>query len=80
MTRQSTRRKRLKLVGDGGDSCELVGDGVDLFTVFNGERIVKLGQPNTPLAETWVSLVPGYSITDNPGLGELTVTSNVCEQ
>jgi hypothetical protein len=76
-----TRRKRFNLIGDDGDAatCEFVGDGDDLFLVFNGERIAKRGQPNTPQARTWVNLIPGYSVIDDPDRGGLTVTSNVCE-
>ena len=30
--------------------------------VYNGVRIAKRGQPNTPQAGTWVSLEPGYRV------------------
>lgn len=81
MDRQSTMRKRFALIGDDGDTptCEFVDDGVDLFIVFNGERIAKRGYPDTPQARRWISLTPGYSVIDDPDLGGLTVTSNVCE-
>ena len=31
-------------------------DGKDAFVVYNGVRIAKRGQPNSPEAGTWVSL------------------------
>ena len=37
-------------------------DGTDAFVVYNGVRIAKRGQPNTPQAGTWVSLEPGYRV------------------
>jgi len=39
-------------------------DGTDAFVVYNGVRIAKRGQPNTPQAGTWVSLEPGYRVFD----------------
>jgi len=37
-------------------------DGIDAFVVYNGVRIAKRGQPNTPEAGTWVSLEPGFRV------------------
>ena len=37
-------------------------DGKDAFVVYNGVRIAKRGQPNTPEAGTWVSLEPGFRV------------------
>ena len=39
-------------------------DGIDAFVVYNGVRVAKRGQPNTPQAGTWVSLKPGYRVFD----------------
>ena len=38
-------------------------DGKDAFVVYNGVRIAKRGQPNTPEAGTWVSLEPGFRVS-----------------
>jgi len=38
--------------------------GVDLFVVFNGMKIARRGYPDSPQAKTWVSLEPGYVVTD----------------
>ena len=37
-------------------------DGIDAFVVYNGVRIAKRGQPNTPEAGSWVSLEPGFRV------------------
>ena len=39
-------------------------DGIDVFVVYNGVRIAKRGQPNSPQAGTWVSLEPGFRVFD----------------
>ena len=39
-------------------------DGIDVFVVYNGVRIAKRADPNTPQAGTWVSLEPGYRVFD----------------
>ena len=38
-------------------------DGRDAFVVYDGVRIAKRGQPNTPEAGTWVSLEPGFRVS-----------------
>jgi hypothetical protein len=47
---------------DGGRGCE--SDGINVFVVYNGVRIAKRGQPNSPQADTWVSLEPGFRVCD----------------
>jgi hypothetical protein len=42
--------------------CEVVGDGYDMFIVFDGIRIAKRGHPGTPQAKQWVSLEPGFTV------------------
>jgi len=37
-------------------------DGKDAFVVYDGVRIAKRGQPNTPEAGTWVPLEPGFRV------------------
>jgi len=48
-------------------------DGRDAFVVYNGVRIAKRGQPNTPQAGTWVSLVPGFRVSYKGYPAELVI-------
>jgi hypothetical protein len=53
--------------------CELESDGKSEFVVFNGIRIAKRGEPNTPQARTWEALVPGYRIIEEMGGSQLVI-------
>jgi len=44
--------------------ASMVSDGIDVFVVYNGVRIAKRADPNTPQAGTWISLEPGYRVFD----------------
>ena len=44
--------------------AEIETDGIDVFVVYDGVRIAKRGEPGTPLAGKWVSLEPGYTVSD----------------
>jgi len=44
--------------------ASIESDGIDLFVIYNGVRIAKRGQPNSPQAGTWVSLEPGFRVFD----------------
>jgi hypothetical protein len=46
--------------------CEIVGDGKELFVLFDGVRIAKRGKPGTPQAGTWISLEPGFTVLSPP--------------
>ena len=48
-------------------------DGIDVFVVYNGLRIAKRGDPNTPQAGIWVSLEPGYRVFDKDYPAKLVV-------
>lgn len=41
--------------------------GEGLFIVINDVRIARRGDPGTPEAKTWVSLIPGWKVTDREG-------------
>jgi hypothetical protein len=59
------RRKKLgKLWEKLGDDPEVImrGDGADVFIVVDGVKIARRGYPNTPQAQTWVSLEPGWEV------------------
>jgi hypothetical protein len=36
----------------------------EIYLILNDERIAMRGKPGTPQAGTWISLKPGYTITD----------------
>ena len=42
--------------------ASIESDGIDLFVVYNGVRIAKRADPNTPQAGIWVSLEPEYRV------------------
>jgi hypothetical protein len=46
---------------------EIVGDGVEMFIVFDGKKIAKRGHPGTPQT-------PGYTVLDGPDLNSIQVT------
>jgi hypothetical protein len=56
-------------------TVEIQSDGKELFVVADGEKIAKRGKPGTPQAGTWVSLEPGWTVTDLPG-GAIEVAHN----
>ncbi|MGB6540585.1 MAG: hypothetical protein WBF03_06875 [Xanthobacteraceae bacterium] len=37
----------------------------EMYVVLDGVRIAKRGRPDTPQAQTWVSLEPGFVVLDN---------------
>ena len=49
--------------------ASIESDGITVFVVYNGIRIAKRADPNTPQAGIWVSLEPGYRVfyRDYPG-------------
>lgn len=47
--------------------------GGELFLTLDGVRIAKRGHPDTPHAQTWISIEPGYEVFDNADLTELVV-------
>ena len=42
-------------------------DGDELYFVHEGMRVAKRGQPGTPQAKTWVSLVHGCTVRETRG-------------
>jgi hypothetical protein len=53
--------------------ASIESDGIDVFVVYNGTRIAKRADPNTPQAGTWVSLKPGYRVFDKDYPAKLIV-------
>jgi hypothetical protein len=45
--------------------CEIHRDGNnDVFVLVDGIKIAKRGLPDTPQAETWIMLEPGWTVRD----------------
>src|SRR5215831_11400685 len=55
--------------------ASIESDGRDAFVVYNGVRIAKRGQPNTPEAGTWVALEPGFRIFDKSYPAQLSLNA-----
>jgi len=53
--------------------ASIESDGIDVFVVYNGVRIAKRGDPDTPQAGIWVSLEPGYRVFDKDYPAKLVV-------
>ncbi len=53
--------------------ASMESDGINAFVVYNGVRIAKRGDPNTPQAGTWFPLEPGYLVFDKGYPAELVV-------
>jgi len=51
-------------------------DGIDAFVVYNGVRIAKRGQPNSPQSGTWVSLEPGFRVFHKGYPAKLVIERN----
>jgi hypothetical protein len=43
----------------------MVNDGHDIFIEVNGVKIAKRGKPGTAQADTWISLEPGWTVSDS---------------
>jgi len=48
-------------------------DGINVFVLYNGVRVAKRSHSGTPLAGTWMSLEPGYTVRDKGYPQELVV-------
>ena len=53
--------------------CKIESDGHDLFVVFDGVKIAKRGDPDTPQAGQWISLEPGCVVLDKADLTQIVV-------
>jgi hypothetical protein len=42
--------------------------------VVDGVRVAKRGHPGTPEAGTWISMVPGWTVTSNEDHSEIEIT------
>lgn len=53
--------------------ASIESDGIKALVVYNGVRIAKRGDPNSPQAGTWISLEPGYRVFDKDYPAKLVV-------
>jgi hypothetical protein len=60
-------------IGTTMTEASMESDGIDVFVVYNGVRIAKRGQPNSPQAGTWVSLGPGFRVFDKGYPAQLVI-------
>jgi hypothetical protein len=49
-------------------------DDGEFYLVVDEVRIAKRGQPGTPQAETWISLVPGWEVGGT--IGRIIITQD----
>jgi hypothetical protein len=56
--------------------ASIESDGIDVFVVYNGVRIAKRGQPNSPQVGTWVSLEPCFRVFDKGYSAKLVIERN----
>jgi hypothetical protein len=74
--RPAAERRKLGLVDDAAidaPPCEMRMDHDGLFVIFNGMKIARRADPDTPQARTWVSLEPGYAVFDNTDMTAIIV-------
>jgi hypothetical protein len=48
-----------------GANVTMVNDGHDIFVEVNGVKIAKRGKPGTAQAGAWISLEPGWTVSDS---------------
>ena len=53
---------------EGRSACEIYKDGNgDVFVLVGGRKIAKRGLPDTPQADTWIMLEPGWFVRNVKG-------------
>jgi hypothetical protein len=71
------RRKAQKLKFEPASAhsktLEMEQDGAELWLIYDGKRIAKRGQPDTPEAGTWVVTAPGYKVEQATPDGPISV-------
>ena len=65
--------KWIRAINEEPPPCEMKMDRDGLFVIFNGMKIARRADPDTPQAKTWVSLEPGYQVLDNADMTEIAV-------
>jgi hypothetical protein len=56
------------MTDEGRPACEIHRDeNGDVFVLVGGMKIAKRGLPNTPHANTWIMLEPGWMVRDVKG-------------
>ena len=65
-----------KVVKQWGGGVSGVREGGTFFIEVEGVKIAKRGLPGTPQAKTWISLEPGWEVTDDPDSSSISITNN----
>jgi hypothetical protein len=65
-----------KVVKQWGGGVSGVREGGAFFIEVEGVKIAMRGLPGTPEAETWISLEPGWEVTDDPDSSSIAITNN----
>jgi hypothetical protein len=68
-----------KVVKHWGGGVSGVREGGTFFIEVEGVKIAKRGLPGTPQAETWISLEPGWEVTDDPDSSSIAIKTNSVE-
>jgi hypothetical protein len=65
-----------KVVKQWGGGASGVREGGTFFIEVEGVKIAMRGLPGTPQAKTWISLEPGWEVTDDPDSSSISITNN----
>jgi hypothetical protein len=65
--------KWLRAIKGEPPPCEIRADRDGVFVIFDGTKIARRADPDTPQAKTWVALEPGYQVLDNADLTAIAV-------
>ena len=65
-----------KVVKQWGGGVSGVREGGTFFIEVEGVKIAKRGLPGTPQEGTWISLEPGWEVTDDPDSSSIEITNN----
>ena len=66
-------KKWIRAIKEEPPPCEMRADHDGFFVIFNGMKIARRGEPDTPQAKTWVSLEPGYRVLDSADMTGIVV-------
>jgi hypothetical protein len=70
---ESDAMEWIRAINEKPPPCAIQMDHDGLFVIFDGMKIARRADPDTPQARTWVSLEPGYAVLDNADMTAITV-------
>ena len=65
-----------RVVKHWGGGVAGVREGGTFFIEVEGVKIAKRGLPGTPQEGTWISLEPGWEVTDDPDSSSIAIRNN----